>query len=114
MTFDEAKAFLSRCIRDELRDHAFGDAEISFWLDGTLVAGGYIGSGSSSVWAEEASGHQFREFTQEQTRELLKCGTLGTAERNDETGPDTFQEGATMPGLTLGGVLKELTDPERE
>jgi len=114
LNFNNARAFLNRCTRDELRDHAFGDAEIAFYLDGVEVAGGFIGSSSPthSVWATEDSGHEFESFTQEQVRELLKCGIRGTVERNDETGPDTFREGVCMPGLTLEGVRKELTNPE--
>jgi hypothetical protein len=111
LNFQEAKDFLNRCVRSECRDHAFGDAEIFFELDGVEVAGGYVGGDPRySIWAEEDSGYEFEEFAQEETKALLKCGSLGDVERNDSTGPDNFQEGVTMPGLTREGVRKELTE----
>jgi hypothetical protein len=54
------------------------------------------------------------EFKNADARELRHCGTEGQVERNDETGPEDYQEGVTMPGLTLEGVLKEITTTPKE
>ena len=49
MTFEEARKRLSQCLRGELRDHAFGDCEITWFVlnsDGMVVAeaaDGYFG-----------------------------------------------------------------------
>jgi len=113
MTFDEVKTLLDSCVRSECRDHAFGDREI-FWetAQGTLVAEGYSGGSGASVCSEaDGDGKELRDFpqfTEKQTYELLSCGSRGQIDRNDATGPDTYQEGACMPGLTLAGVRKEL------
>ena len=102
MTVDEAKVLLTTCVRSELRDHAFGDMEVT-WLDkqGNVVADGYYGS-SSHV------GFDGSAFKGEDARELRSCGSEGEVSRNDETGPDEFRQGEIMPGLTLAGVRKEL------
>lgn len=50
MTLEEAKQVLSESIREELRDHAFGDREI-FWLDskGQEIASGYMSGSTQEV-----------------------------------------------------------------
>lgn len=107
MTLEEAKELLDKCDRGEQRDHAFGDTEITWWLDGKEVAGGYFGGGSANVWIDH---QEFRAaFKGEVAQQLRKCGAKTVIERNDETGPDEYQEGVTMPGLTLEGVRDELS-----
>ncbi len=104
MTFEEAKALLSQSVRDELRDHAFGDREI-YWttVGGEDVASGYCGEGISSVTVGDSY------FIGEQAVELIRLGHTGKIERNDSTGPDEYQDGQVMPGLTPRGVADELT-----
>jgi hypothetical protein len=102
MTLDEAKRILNECVRSELRDHAFGDAEVYWEDDGEEVAFGYFGQ-TSSVGGDGWS------FEGREADELRKCGRTGLIERNDETGPSMYQEGKCMPSLTLEGVREELT-----
>lgn len=105
MEFSEAKEVLTGCVRSELRDHAFGDAEVFWERDGVEVAGGYFGGGHTDVWfVGEIEG----EFKGDEARELRKCGTKGPVDRNDETGPDDYVEGEIMPGLTKEAVRAEL------
>jgi len=108
MTFEEAKAILNTCVREELRDHAFGDREIYWTRDGQEIAFGYSGSSVSFGFSGDDT-----VFSDDEVRELLRCGSLGTVERNDSTGPDTYTDGACMPGLTLAGVREEICrDPD--
>lgn len=115
MNLEEAKTFLEDTSRHELRDHAFGDMEVT-WLKGSLkkdgdvlkeIAHGYSGSSMVSVTIITEDGTV--SFSDDDARSLMSCGTLGTVGRNDETGPDEFVEGKIMPGLTLEGVREELT-----
>ena len=57
--------------------------------------------------------HTDGSFSGSDARELLRCGSL-SASRNDMTGPETYQEGNVMPGLTLEGVRKEICTPLSE
>lgn len=113
MDVEYAKTLLRGCVRAELRDHAFGDAEV-FWIDEHKreVATGYFGGDDSSVTVndlEDETGQTFYFFKGEDARALRECGTEGPISRNDETGPDEFIEGAVMPGLTKEAVFRELT-----
>lgn len=105
----KVKEILSQCVREELRDHAFGDAEVSWQLMGEEVASGYYGSGTSSVTLWHPKGEEFLTLKGMDAKALRYCGTQGTIERNDETGPATYDEGTCMPALTHKGVLEELT-----
>jgi len=80
MDFDLAAKILSESIRDELRDHAFGDKEI-YWRNnyGHQVATGYVGSSG----AECGMAGFDVSFSEAEARELAKLGTLGQVERND-------------------------------
>lgn len=111
MNLSEAKEILNTCAKEELRDHAFGDAEVVWLKDGKEVAGGYFGSGSAEVWFSTEDGHTTDTFKFDDARELRKCSAVVVVFRNDETGPDTYAEGTVMPGLTIEGVLTELTTP---
>ena len=85
MTFDLAREILKESIRDELRDHAFGDKEIC-WRNnyGQLVATGYVGSSGA-----ECGMTGFDDsFSEAEARELARLGTLGEVERNDSMGDD--------------------------
>lgn len=110
MNLEEAKAFLNTCDRDELRDHAFGDTEV-YWFTKTInreeVATGYF-SGCSGAISILNNGVSFN-FEDGDAQELRNCGTKGTISRNDETGPDEYEEGTIMPGLTKEAVLEEIT-----
>lgn len=107
MNFEEAKTLLSKSIRSELRDHAFGDKEV-YWEteNGVDVASGYSGASGDSVDISYENDNSF--FSDEQAIELMQLGRLSRTERNDSIGPDQYQEGVTMPGLTNQGVYKEL------
>lgn len=94
---------LSSLVREELRDHAFGDCEVYIMLNGEEVGCGYFGGGIAELHIFEVmlKGEQARFF-----RDKITIGEVG---RNDETGPDNFSVGVTLPGLTLEGVRQELT-----
>lgn len=108
MELEEAKELLNKCKRTELQDHAFGDTEVTWTLAGYFVAEGYFGGGSANVHIEW-EGKSYNYDLSHNAGALRNCGTLDGVERNDETGPDEYQEGVTMPGLTAEGVLEELT-----
>lgn len=108
MDFETAKTLLSASFRWELRDHAFGDTEFG-WKDaeGNEIAEGYSGGGRFDIWFMDRD--ELLDIDRDEARELRRCGILKDVERNDETGPDHYIEGLTMPGLTLEGVREELT-----
>jgi hypothetical protein len=123
MDLSDARQRLTGTVRHELRDHAFGDREVT-WVRHTndvstgfqtiVIATGYFGGGTASVSiVDHISQQPSITFEGDDARSLLDCGEL-KVERNDETGPDTFQEGEIMPGLTKEGVLKEITTPPEE
>lgn len=124
-----ALILLSVATRLESQDHAFGDREIFWDLDGpprthdadcscycagiceqdlalpeNSVAGGYFGAGQASVWMD----HSYLRWEGDVARDLVKLGGNVIIGRNDTTGPDTFSEGVTMPALTLEGVAAEI------
>ena len=69
MNIEEAKKILNKCVRSELRDHAFGDREI-FWFSGDAdkaVATGYVGNGSISVGFTDGTA----TFKHDEARQLL-------------------------------------------
>jgi len=109
----EVKVLLDQCKRNELRDHAFGDREI-YWLHPTL---GYIAFGYSGPNVEFTMNNEKGEaiefnppLSETDIRSLFTHGNPDKIIRNDSTGPDTYQEGKVMPGLTLEGVLREITE----
>lgn len=104
MKIEEAKTLLDGCLRSELQDHAFGDAEVFWYKDGQEVASGYFAGSVNEVYI--LSGDV--RFTGTAARELRDCGKQGVIERNDSTGPVTYSEGVTLPALTLEGVREEL------
>ena len=121
MNLNEAKTFLSAAgvIRYELRDHAFGDVEITWMKDKIEVASGYFGSSKGGITVHPKGPRMVHdhkdtkpsfEFKGRDAAELRACGKLEIG-RNDSTGPDEYREGETMPGLTLEGVFDELTRP---
>jgi hypothetical protein len=113
MTFEEAEQILSETTRSELRDHAFGDREVFWTKDGVEIAGGYFGGRTADVWigkGVEGWEGPTGDFEGLEARKLSQLGTLGVVDRNDETGPEEYSEGTTMPGLMIEGVRKELTE----
>lgn len=107
MNLEEAKTLLSGAVKSELRDHAFGDCEVTWWDAAKpykLIAEGYFGGAERSVSFEQPR----VSFKDAEADELRKCFSSQKVERNDETGPDEFVVGQTMPGLTLEGVRREL------
>jgi len=110
MDLSDARQRLERTIRHELRDHAFGDREVT-WVRGDMtVATGYFGDGNDSVSFDGVIGGIFHG---EDARALLECGEL-YAHRNDTTGPEEYEDGKIMPGLTKHNVFEELTSPPED
>lgn len=114
MTREEAKALLSQCRREELRDHAFGDREVTWFDDQGRERGfAYFGGAAADLSIYGEGGPEAGRvvgFAGRDARELAGCGKSVVVERNDLTGPDDYEEGACMPGLTLEGVRAELTE----
>lgn len=110
-----AKQLLSTCVKYENRDHAFGDVEIEWYNKDNNVGSGYFGRGGAEVHVTDFSASEERRitgsFTGNAARVLRKCFATEHIDRNDETGPDNFDEGHIMPGLTKEGVFEELTRP---
>lgn len=110
-SFEEAKAFLDTCKRWELKDHAFGDMEVGWHLNEVEVASGYFGGRLNGISIFNPTTHdEVWNCDGPAANNLRYAGTLSSSERNDSTGPDQYQEGRTMPGLTLEGVRNELTN----
>jgi hypothetical protein len=108
MNLEEAKNLLRTAVKHELRDHAFGDCEVTWFVgENEVVASGYFGSGTPSV-SIQVPGNSLT-FHGDFALELRNCFASEQTSRNDSTGPDDFVVGRTMPGLTLEGVRKELT-----
>lgn len=80
MNYQDAVQTLSACNRAELRDHAFGDREISWWRGDTLVAEGYDGVSAYVVCSDGT------KFENDEAYKLFKLGTLKTVTRNDAQG----------------------------
>lgn len=123
LTLREAAAVLSQCTRSEIRDHAFGDAEV-WWTHRSnnqdiAIAQGYFGGGHQSVyfgefnWTQLTSDQTVRfgekSFKGVDAVSLRNLGTEGIIERNDETGPDGYIEGRMLDSMTKGAVFEELT-----
>lgn len=106
MDLEMAKQLLGTAWKHELRDHAFGDCEVE-WYDGdenVTIASGYF-SGTT----REVSFNVGGEFRGDEADALRQCFASEVTERNDMMGPDEFEVGKVMPGLTKEGVRKELT-----
>lgn len=109
MDLSDARQRLVGTNRHELRDHAFGDAEVHWTIGDHVVAYGLFGGGHvAAVQIYNADDEPIATFEREDAYALREEGHL-IATRNDETGPDEYQEGKVMPGLTKEGVYKELT-----
>lgn len=106
MKLAEAKELLDGTVRTELRDHAFGDAEVSWHKDEVEVASGYFNGTVQEVIILDGP----QTFNSDEAKELRSHGVLGDIERNDETGPVHYEEGKMMPGLTSEFVKHELQD----
>jgi len=106
-TIEEAEAYLKDSVRQELRDHAFGDAEVLWYKDGNEVANGYFSGSQADISVPFFS----LKLKGDEARKLRYCGVEGRVDRNDETGPANFSEGTIMPGLTKEAVFEELTTP---
>lgn len=91
LTLERAKQILSAARRDALVDHAFGDAEISWFnSDGNEIASAYKGR-QSSVWIKEGSDWSATTFEDKPddhqwnsiVYDLLHLGQAGRYFRND-------------------------------
>lgn len=96
---------LPHLVREESRDHAFGDVEVYVMFGEQEVGFGYFGGGTSgmTIYNINLVGNPARL-----ARAAIPLGAVG---RNDSTGPDEFTLGQTMSGLTKEAVLEELTTP---
>lgn len=101
---NDVMKLLRCCLRHELRDHAFGDVEVTWSKDGQDVASGYFNRTGGMVSCGDQT------FTGIAAEPMRNLGTLSTVERNDSTGPAIFQEGVIMPALTTEYVRYELED----
>lgn len=101
-----AMEILNKCTRNELRDHAFGDVEVTWIRDQVILGSGYFSGGNAKV--DVANGDERTTFEGSDARELRDCGYAVNVARNDVTGPDEYSEGVIMPGLTNEGVLHEI------
>ena len=131
MSLEVAKKFLAQNFKAECRDHAFGDAEVTWCrvpfpeddesapdIDGEIVANGYYSGRDATVLIEATvfDGVDYVQsgFDGKDADALLECCKSAVIDRNDETGPDEFVRGQVMPGLTLEGVRKEICTPPKE
>ena len=89
MTLEKAKALLSNSFRSELRDHFFGDREIT-WSDehGEDVATGYAGGNTAEV---HIGGSGEGLFVDAEARSLMGLGKVKEISRNDSAGPDEYK-----------------------
>jgi hypothetical protein len=104
MDIEQAKEVLKKATKEELRDHAFGDCEITWYIGRSQIASGYFSGSEKEVYVLEAA----KTFKGPDADALRLCFAKEVIERNDETGPDEFKLGETMPGLTKYGVHEEL------
>lgn len=110
MNLEEAKTILNSAEKMELRDHAFGDCEI-VWTEGSnQVAHGYFSGQEHSVSMSVCKA----VFEGSEADELRECFSSEKVERNDVMGPEDFEIGRVMPGLTKQNVFEELTKPPKE
>lgn len=93
MNLEEAKLILLTATKSELRDHAFGDCEVEWYVESTNVAHGYFSGTTRSV--NFSGGGAI--FHGKDADELRNCYGEEVVERNDET------------GLTKEAVLREIT-----
>lgn len=86
-TLSEAKLRLETANREQLVDHAFGDAEVYWFINGTSAASGYFGR-TAEVYLDETPEREGTEFTGDEASQLRYCGTLTRSERNDAGGEE--------------------------
>lgn len=84
-TLDEARARLTDAKREQLVDHAFGDAEVYWFVNGQTAASGYFGR-TASVGLDATADRDETEFTGDDARALRYLGELTLSERNDAGG----------------------------
>jgi hypothetical protein len=81
LTFAQVTVLLAGCVRHELVDHAFGDAEVT-WMKGDIrVADGYFGK-TKQVSPSDPTAPKWR-FEGVLAHLLRRLGTAGSYERND-------------------------------
>jgi hypothetical protein len=94
----DVRELLSGCVRDELRDHAFGDAEIHWIRHGEMVAEGYRGASGTSVSVLDPHSEWDGLFAVP----LLGLGKLGRVERNDSGGTiDEDEDDSHLPDVAF-------------
>ena len=89
ITLADALDLLNSCRRDELRDHAFGDREVTWTDDDGNVVGFYCNSGQWPhpvyVTRFDEAGEEIEEAEFAATRQVMSTGMAGLVERNDVT-----------------------------
>lgn len=83
-TFEEAKALLASAHRTILADHAFSDAEVTWWLERREVASGYFGSSRSHVKVLGDASHSDTSFTDDKAQLLRQMSKTSAYYRNDQ------------------------------
>lgn len=109
MNLDEAKEILKGTDRNELRDHSFGDCEVTWTKGDVTVADGYFSRSKANVSVCYGDNRWFN-FVGDDAHALRGEGHE-LIFRNDETGPNDYVEGRVAPGLSLEDVHRELTNP---
>lgn len=89
MTIEEAETLLNTATRLELRDHAFGDIELTWVIDvpanqegGKVLAWGYLGI-TNYVDIVDKDGAPVVKFYDEDAHRLRKAGAKVIVQRND-------------------------------
>lgn len=77
MEVAEAKELLDACVREELQDQTFGDAEV-FWSRNYIqIADGQFSGEHANVWFKSKDGPTTASFNGDMARELRNCGSKG-------------------------------------
>lgn len=96
MTLEFAETCLNLCQRSELRDHYFGDREISWYFEEIEVAYGHFSINSQHIAILEFRKgmklpRKLGEFFYSDAQKLVDCGASVVIARNDEVGPDEYR-----------------------
>lgn len=81
ISIEDAKAILTDCTRNELRDYAFGDKEVTFVNKGDIVAEGYEGTVGTYLTVFHDGSET--SFTGVDALTLLHYGQLGVVSFNN-------------------------------
>lgn len=86
MPIEVARAVLASTQRSRLVDRAFGDEEVDWCRDGTVVASGYFSTKVATVSFSETSEYAPTLFRDADARQLWQLCVRSSVEYNDEGG----------------------------